>query len=251
VDTNNNIWVANGQSTQVADNYAAYVTELSNTGSVLTTVNANTTGGTTGANVLLGPNSIALDGNGLMWIDGSASGNVASITTTGTVGTVNWYNNTSSTASNDPGFLTIDQNNKLWVPNINTNFMQTVTPSAATSSGTHTWNYSFPTYTGGGLSSTTGPTAAAVDGANNIWVMGNGQKYVSEFSNSGTALTPAGGYSGGFGSSGGNRLAIDGSGDVWMPIPGANSVIEMIGIATPVVTPMVTAAKSGTPSAKP
>jgi hypothetical protein len=113
-----------------------------------------------GANVLLGPNGIALDGNGLMWIDGSASGNVASITTGS--GTVNWYNNTSSTASNDPEFLAIDQNNKLWVPNVNANFVQTVTPSAATNTGTNTYSYNYPTYTGGGLN---GAESAAVDGA--------------------------------------------------------------------------------------
>jgi hypothetical protein len=35
VDANNNIWVANTQSTQAADNYAAYVTELSKSGSVV------------------------------------------------------------------------------------------------------------------------------------------------------------------------------------------------------------------------
>jgi len=249
VDANNNIWVANTQSTSSADNYAAYVTELSNAGATLTTVNANPTSATSGANVLLGPNGIAMDGNGLLWIDGSASGNVASINTNS--GTVNWYANTSSTASNDPVFLAIDQNNKLWVPNLNTNFIQTVTPSAATNTGTNTYSYSYPTYTGGGLSSSTGPSAVAVDGANNVWVMGNFQKYVSEFSNAGVPLTPAGGYAGGFGSSGGNRLAIDASGDIWMPIPGSNSVIEMIGVAAPVVTPMVTAAKTGTPAAKP
>jgi hypothetical protein len=36
-----------------------------------------------------------------------------------------------------------------------------------------------------------------------------------------------------------------------MPISGGNNVIEMIGVATPVVTPMVTAAKTGRPAAKP
>jgi hypothetical protein len=246
VDANNNIWVANTQSTQAADNYAAYITELNQSGSVVQTVNANPTFAVSGANVLLGPNGIALDGNGLLWIDGSASGNVASISTSS--GTVTWYNNTSSTASNDPEFLAIDQNNKLWVPNVNTNFVQTVTPSAATNTGTNTYSYNYPTYTGGGLN---GAESAAVDGSDNIWVMSANQKYVSEFNNSGTALTPAGGYAGGFGSSGGGRLAIDGSGDIWMPISGGNNVIEMIGVATPVVTPMVTAAKTGRPAAKP
>jgi hypothetical protein len=250
VDTNNNIWVANGQSTAL-DLYAADVTELSNAGVTLNTFNANPTAATTGANVLLGPYGIALDGNNLMWITGLASGNVASITTTGTVGTINWYNNTSSTASNAPAFLAIDQNNKLWVPNQNTNFVQTVTPSAATSSGTRTWNYSYPNYTGGGLSAATGADAAAVDGANNVWIMGTSQKYISEFSNAGVPLTPAGGYAGGFGSSGGSRVTIDNSGNIWMPISGANSVIEMIGVATPVLTPIVAAAKAGTPAAKP
>ncbi len=252
VDANNNIWVANGQSTAAADNYAAYVTELNQSGAVVTTVNANPTlSATGGANALLGPYGIAMDGNGLMWIDGLVSGNVASITTTGTVGTVNWYNNTSSTASNGPSFLIVDQTNNLWVPNQNTNFVQTVTPSAATSSGTNTYNYSFPAYTGGGLSASTGASGAAVDGANNIWIMGTGQKYVSEFSNAGVALTPAGGYSNGFSSSGGNRVAIDGSGNVWMPVGGGNNVVVMLGAATPVVTPVVAAAKTGSPGSRP
>jgi hypothetical protein len=247
VDANNNIWVANSISS-AADSYHAYVTQLSNyNGAVLATVDANPSMSTqSGANVLQGPQGIIMDGHGLLWIDGSASGNVASINTI--TDAVTWYANTSSTASNDPNFLAVDQNNMLWVPNVNTNFVQTVTPSAATNTGSNTYSYSYPTYSGGGL---TGAEAAAVDGADNVWVMGANQKYVSEFSNSGTPLTPAGGYSGGFGSSGGGRLAIDGSGDIWMPISGGNSVVEMIGVATPVVTPMVTAAKTGTPAAKP
>jgi len=249
VDANNNLWVENGISS-AADSYHAYVTELNQSGTVVQTADANPTmSDTSGANVLQGATGIAMDGNGLMWIDGNASGNVASINTTS--GTVTWYANTSSTASNSPDFLAIDQNNKIWVPNLNTNFVQVVTPGAATNTGTNEYNYSYPTYTGGGLSATTGASAPAVDGANNVWVMGFGQKYVTEFSNSGTPLTPAGGYAGGFGSSGGNRLAIDGSGNIWMAISGGNSVVEMIGVATPVVTPVVVAAKTGTPAARP
>jgi len=249
VDSNNNIWVANS-NTAASDSYHAYVTELSNSnGSVLATVDANPTQSTTsGPTVLQGPTGIAMDGNGLMWVTGAASENIVSITT-GT-GAVNWYTNSNTAQpSNDPEFLALDQNNTVWVPSLDANYIQSVIPSADTASGTaNAYTVNYVEYTGGGVAFA---SAIAVDGANNIWVMGANQKDVAEFNNSGTALTGTGGYSNGFSTYGGNRLAIDGSGNVWLPIPNGANVVVLIGAATPVITPMVAAAKTGTPAAKP
>jgi sugar lactone lactonase YvrE len=87
----------------------------------------------------------------------------------------------------------------------------------------------------GGLSS---PTFIAVDGGNNVWLTNNGNSYaLSEFSQSGTAITTSTGYQGGNLNTP-SWIAIDASGDVWVPNKGANSVTELIGAATPTVTPL-------------
>ena len=87
----------------------------------------------------------------------------------------------------------------------------------------------------GGLSS---PSWVAIDGANNIWLTNNGNSYaLSEFAHSGTAITSSAGYQSGNLNTP-SWIAIDASGDVWVPNKGANSVTELIGVATPTVTPL-------------
>ena len=72
------------------------------------------------------------------------------------------------------------------------------------------WTLSI-TYSGGGLSE---PTALAVDAAGNVWVA-NYNAAVSEFSPTGAALSPAGGYTGG-GLEESFGIAIDATGHVWV-----------------------------------
>ncbi len=87
----------------------------------------------------------------------------------------------------------------------------------------------------GGLSF---PSFIAIDGANNIWLTNKGNSYaLSEFAHSGVAITPSTGYQGGNLNTP-SWIAIDASGDVWIPNKGANSVTELIGVATPTVTPL-------------
>jgi sugar lactone lactonase YvrE len=101
-------------------------------------------------------------------------------------------------------------------------------------------------YSGGGTSITYG---VATDGSGNMWFANSGSNSISEFSSSGVALSPAAGsgFNGGYVSSGFSTpyaIAVDGSGNVWVADEGSNAVIEMIGIATPVVTPLVAGLKS-------
>jgi len=102
----------------------------------------------------------------------------------------------------------------------------------------------------------------AVDGAGDVWVA-NGSPVtigstsyftVSEFNNSGTAITPGttagsvpGGYTAFTGASTSaasvRSLAIDGAGNVWIPdaVTGATILSEIVGAAVPAYTPLGTA----------
>jgi hypothetical protein len=93
-------------------------------------------------------------------------------------------------------------------------------------------------YTVGGISN---PLAVAVDGAGQIWVA-NTNGTVSVLNNTGTAISPATGYSGPGSKPAG--MAIDISGNVWIPSSTANTVTRILGAAAPVV-PLAAGAASG------
>jgi hypothetical protein len=111
-------------------------------------------------------------------------------------------------------------------------------------------------YTGGGLAN---PLGIAIDGAGNAWVtsdqstnINGGLVFVStmvELNNAGTILSgatgflvPAAGYPVG--------TAIDGSGNVWA-VMASNYVVELVGAATPVVTPLSVGVKNNTLGTRP
>ena len=97
-------------------------------------------------------------------------------------------------------------------------------------------------------------TGVAIDGADNVW-FANGSA-VGELSNSGAFLTlPLLGFTSGTLAFpyGPLQLALDGSGDVWAANSGpaptySGGVSEFIGLATPVITPIV-AGLPATPTA--
>jgi hypothetical protein len=100
-------------------------------------------------------------------------------------------------------------------------------------------------YTGGGLST---PLNLAIDGAGMIWVT-NTNNTLSVFANSGAPVvsTPYAVQ----GQSAAGSIAIDISGNVWLANSGNSSVTEVLGAATPVVTPLATGVTNNTTGAKP
>ncbi|HEY5056447.1 MAG TPA: hypothetical protein VII58_09815, partial [Acidobacteriaceae bacterium] len=87
----------------------------------------------------------------------------------------------------------------------------------------------------GGLSS---PSWVAIDGGNNVWITNAGNSYaLSEFDSTGAAVTGSYGYQRGT-LNNPSFIAIDASGDVWVPNQNSDSVTELIGAATPTVTPL-------------
>lgn len=169
------------------------------------------------------------DANGNMWatginstVAGSNSGNVA--------GTLMYINITCASCSAASPIVTV-------IP-----------------SGTGTTN--------GGLD---GASGAAIDGSGNVWVANQASSTtggVSEFSTSNngsittyTALSPAGTAVYGFGSSAGyskvGGTVIDASGNVWLETQAGSYLNYLVGIASPVVTPLATAIANGKIGKKP
>jgi hypothetical protein len=101
-------------------------------------------------------------------------------------------------------------------------------------------------YSNGGL----GPdTCLAVDGLGSVWAVNASTDSLSRLSDSGTLLSGSTGYTPGLDNP--NSLAFDGSGNVWITDFNDNRLIEVVGAAAPVVTPLVTAAKNNTIALRP
>jgi hypothetical protein len=124
-----------------------------------------------------------------------------------------------------PNALAIDYNGNIWLVDESGNSVSEFTSSGAPVTGSP--------FAGGGFNS---PSAIAIDGADNVWT--NSANGIIQLNSSGTAISPSGGYEGG------NLnfpigVAIDGSGNVWTSNTRSNTVVEFVGAATPVVTPIV------------
>jgi sugar lactone lactonase YvrE len=85
-------------------------------------------------------------------------------------------------------------------------------------------------YTGGGLSD---PSGIAVDGSGNMWAIGISANQVAEFNDTGTAVSPVGGWTGG-GLDGPSRIAIDGANNVWITNKTNSSLTEFNNSGTPI-----------------
>jgi len=111
-------------------------------------------------------------------------------------------------------------------------------------------------YTGGGVSN---PLGVAIDGAGNAWVtrdtsaLVNGALVFSsgvvELDNNGTILSGANGFSFAYGAYPVGD-AVDGSGNVWL-VMSDSQIMELIGAATPVVTPLSLGVKNNTLGTRP
>jgi hypothetical protein len=213
VDGSNNIWMSNTS--------AAQLSEFSSTGSPITGAGGYPATDLQGANIIA-------DASGNIWVTSSSPG----------TGGIFEFNSSGDVSANSPittgGGLSgpqgiaIDASENVWVTNGN-NTISELSPSGSPISGSGG-------YSGGGLN---GPTNLAIDGAGDVWVISSSSiGYLSEFNSSGTAISGSGGYQASnlYHCEG---IAIDGSGNVWVTnFYQTNGVIEFVGAAAPVVTPI-------------
>jgi hypothetical protein len=229
-DGSGNAWVTNAGSA------GSFLAELSSSGSNLATYNLPLAYN----GVIGGELSIAIDGSDNLWI--SSYDNIAELSSSGTA--LSGTNGYTGGGLIQPFAITIDGSGNVWVLNSDNagnpkNVVIKFSNSGSLLSGTNG-------FTGGGLDE---PAAMAIDGSGNAWIANYAGNSVVELSNTGVPLSGPHGYMSGTANPEGG-IAIDGSGNVWMTNY-SNVITEMIGVATPVVTPLAAGVKNNTLGTRP
>ncbi|MGP8259058.1 MAG: PKD domain-containing protein [Acidobacteriaceae bacterium] len=220
IDGSENVWFAGGNP---------FVTVFSSTGKVLSGTSGYSGGGLTGVA------SMAIDGSGNAWFANNRA-QVFKYSNSGTVlsGTSGYA--TGSCWSFSDG-IAIDGAGNAWI-SVGSGY----SIIELSNSGTVTNTITVPSYAG---CSGYGYYGIAIDGAGRIWVATYSN--LTELSNTGTVLSGANGYLNNGSNAGLYDLAIDSSGNIWTT-SGGNAIIELVGAATPVITP-IAAGLPATPTA--
>jgi streptogramin lyase len=200
----------------VTDGAASLIRKFSSAGTLTASI---------GNGCLLRVTQLAIDPSDDLWAAMNTSNSICRISNS--AGTAVF---TSGAETTSPGNVAIDSSGNGWVSSGAQTNLYTFTPGGQPTSVGVANNVIL-----GGLAS---PTWIAIDGANDLWITNAGNSYaLSEFANTGSPITGTSGYQGGV-LNAPSFLAIDASGDVWIPNAGNNTVTELIGVATPVVTPL-------------
>jgi hypothetical protein len=240
IDGKGDAWIAAGND---GGGYGG-ITEITNAGVIVSPSGGSTSpsGGYAGAC----GSAIAIDGSNNVWVGGGdcvgklSSAGVAISPPGGYTGRGIGY----AGGANEVVSIAVDSIGNVWTANYGTGNVSELSNSGVALSPSIG-------YMGGGVGA---PLGIAVDGAGNVWTAEGA--CVAELSNSGVAISPSNGYgyreylrpAGGIAIG----IAIDGSGNVWVQnlINGDQiyDVIEFIGVATPVITP-IAAGLPATPTA--
>jgi sugar lactone lactonase YvrE len=190
---------------------------------------------------LSAPYSIALDHTGNVWVANLGT-DVAELNSSGaSLAGSGGYRGGGIVRPTD---VAIDSGGNAWVADVDCGCVVEITSTGTYPGGTSG-------FTGGGIYY---PQAIALDGSGNVWVADSntagGVGSISELNSAGTGLSPSTGYVPGplYSPTG---VAVDGSGNVWMANNSSPTVTEIIGVATPVVTPLVTGVTNNTLATRP
>jgi streptogramin lyase len=231
IDASGNVWANTSQLSPSGTN--PLLVKLAADGSDLHFNNVASAGG-------LG---LACDASGNIWTTSFSNVIGRSLATSSNINVVSGIQGPSS-----PTGIVIDAAGNPWTATQGSNKLIKYSYDASTHS------YLPSSYTGGGLGY---PEALAIDGSGSIWItnvqtnISTGQTYnVSHFGNDGTAISPSTGFTNNnFNFPTG--IATDPSGNVWIANANGNSIVEFVGAATPVVTPISVSVRDNTLATRP
>jgi hypothetical protein len=271
IDSSGNAWLANyGGGVDGGGTFS--VTKFSPSGAVLSGNTGFTGGG------LIAPNSIAIDGSDSIWVANYALSGVTKLSNSGVA--LSPPGGFTGGGLNNGASVAIDSSGHAWVGNQAgvTEFSNNGTPISPATTNGYTgggvesafgiaidasgdiWTVDYGAYSiselsnsGTPISPSTGyqiptraaqyPDAIAIDGGGNVWVAEVYGASVVEYAPSGSLLSSSIGYNSGFINYPAG-VAIDGSGNVWVTNSYDVSVTELIGAATPVITPLSAGVKN-------
>ena len=159
--------------------------------------------GSTYANGFNGPQSVAFDSNGNLYVANTVTGIISKVTSAG-------VNTTFASGLAYPVAIAFDASGNLYAANYNDNSISKITPAGSVS-----------TFASGGLISI--PEGIAIDSAGNVFIGNRGADSILK-------ITPAGAVStflSGGALSGPNGLAFDGSGNLYVANNGASNVLKV------------------------
>ena len=173
------------------------------------------------------PVAIAIDANHNAWVANSDADTVTKVSPDGS-------QITSYNCCDEPDGIAIDQRGYVWVANFfDSSISQLASDGTVVSSG----------YSDNGAS-IAHPQGIAIDGAGHVWVANFRGKSVTELAGSaavspGQILSPGAGYAADAGMETEYAIAIDASGNLWITNFNSNTLTEIVGLATPVKTPLI------------
>jgi streptogramin lyase len=178
-----------------------------------------------------GPAYVAIASTGVVWVTNELGGTITALHNNGTL-----IGNFHSTLAplNAPEGIAIDSSGDLWVTNTGGDYVTEVSVA-----GFIFHNFAL-------TGSFNGAFGVAIDSSGRVWVTNFDGNNVTALNNDGTLFgnfAPPG--SNFFGPGG---VAIDSSGNLWVPNGGDNTVTELVGVAAPVLTPMVACLTQTTPA---
>lgn len=210
-DTNGSTWVV--------DYGNSHLTVLSSSGQPLSGASGYT------SDLFAFPVAIAIDASHGAWVANQGGTTITHVSADG-------QTFLNSNCCNGASGLAIDGQGIIWVANYYGNTVSRVSPNGAVLAST---------LLDGGIDH---PQAIAIDGAGTAWIANYRGNTLTELAGTastspGQALSPTAGYLTDANLSEPSGAAIDASGNLWISNFGADTLTEIIGLATPVKTPLV------------
>jgi hypothetical protein len=230
IDGAGGVWISNSNST---------ITKLTSSGTAAP--------GTPYTGVLTQPDNIAIDHFGNAWIENTGGGTVIELNNADTAELGPPY---AGGFLSGPAGIAIDHTGNAWVANGGTNAITEISSLGGVLSGSNGFGF--------GTGSLNDPNGIAIDGSGNVWTANLLGGSVTELSNSGAILSGDNGYGFNDGSVDlPDAVVIDPSGNVWIGNLSGNdaaangSITELVGAATPVVTPLAVGVQTNTLGTQP